>query len=165
MTVHSYCGTLMSLGIRDYWFYLTSGVHPSEYPELKLVSEQTRQRIVNEFRMVQQRKSRWALFVSSSAIVCIITLRCAAHVSPLKWFDDWIYLLGYFVYSFALVLTLRLWGTKSLAVFIRRELRRQGFLVCMHCGYDLRGQTVLRCPECGAPFEMECTRHDNDSNR
>ena len=22
---------------------------------------------------------------------------------------------------------------------------------CMHCGYDLRGQTIARCPECGQP--------------
>jgi hypothetical protein len=24
--------------------------------------------------------------------------------------------------------------------------------VCLHCGYDLRGQTIARCPECGQPM-------------
>ena len=40
---------------------------------------------------------------------------------------------------------------------IRRRLRQQlisdGFLICEPCGYDLRGLTEPRCPECGAPFE------------
>ena len=26
---------------------------------------------------------------------------------------------------------------------------------CLKCGYDLRGQTVPRCPECGAEFDAE----------
>jgi protein-S-isoprenylcysteine O-methyltransferase Ste14 len=41
---------------------------------------------------------------------------------------------------------------------VRRTLRRQltdaGMPMCVDCGYDLRGQTEPRCPECGTPFDQ-----------
>jgi len=37
--------------------------------------------------------------------------------------------------------------------FLRKELVRRGIPVCIKCGYDLRGQTETRCPECGAEFD------------
>ena len=36
---------------------------------------------------------------------------------------------------------------------LRLYLRELGIPICLHCGYDLRGQTVPRCPECGRAFE------------
>jgi hypothetical protein len=40
---------------------------------------------------------------------------------------------------------------------IRRSLRESliacGMPLCMHCGYDVRGQTDPRCPECGRDFD------------
>jgi predicted RNA-binding Zn-ribbon protein involved in translation (DUF1610 family) len=33
---------------------------------------------------------------------------------------------------------------------IRTELLQRGHELCVECGYDLRGQQQLRCPECGA---------------
>jgi hypothetical protein len=39
------------------------------------------------------------------------------------------------------------------ALECRRLLCEQGIPVCIHCGYDLRGQTVARCPECGREFD------------
>lgn len=35
---------------------------------------------------------------------------------------------------------------------IRMELVARGFTICVQCGYDLRGLTELRCPECGLRF-------------
>jgi hypothetical protein len=35
----------------------------------------------------------------------------------------------------------------------RKLLRAQGIPICIHCGYDLRGQTDPRCPECGRAFD------------
>jgi hypothetical protein len=35
---------------------------------------------------------------------------------------------------------------------LRIRLINLGVPICLHCGYDLRGQTVPRCPECGKPF-------------
>jgi hypothetical protein len=51
--------------------------------------------------------------------------------------------------------------TLALTVLSRRRRARQcrillceaGIPVCLHCGYDLRGQTEARCPECGRAFE------------
>jgi hypothetical protein len=40
---------------------------------------------------------------------------------------------------------------------VRRSLRRSlvasGVPVCLHCGYDVRGQVEPRCPECGHEFD------------
>ncbi len=37
--------------------------------------------------------------------------------------------------------------------FTREYLNLHGMAVCMRCGYDLRGATEPRCPECGKAFE------------
>jgi hypothetical protein len=34
----------------------------------------------------------------------------------------------------------------------RKYERRVAHRLCVNCGYDLRGQTVPRCPECAQPF-------------
>ena len=44
------------------------------------------------------------------------------------------------------------WRRKSQR-FLRERLIGLGMLVCLKCGYDLRGQTEPRCPECGIPFD------------
>ncbi len=36
--------------------------------------------------------------------------------------------------------------------FLREHLNERGFNLCLECGYDLRGQTTPRCPECGTAF-------------
>ena len=36
---------------------------------------------------------------------------------------------------------------------LRRQLNDAGQPTCMKCGYDLRGQTEARCPECGEPLD------------
>ena len=36
-------------------------------------------------------------------------------------------------------------------VRVQRTKRKNAARVCMYCGYDLRAQTVARCPECGRP--------------
>ncbi len=38
---------------------------------------------------------------------------------------------------------------------LREALQRKGVPICLKCGYDLRGQTEPRCPECGTPFDAE----------
>ena len=37
--------------------------------------------------------------------------------------------------------------------FLRAELISRGVPVCVRCCYDLRGQDVPRCPECGTSFD------------
>jgi hypothetical protein len=41
---------------------------------------------------------------------------------------------------------------RSIQRSLRHQLIELGRPVCLHCGYDLRGQTEPRCPECGKPF-------------
>ena len=36
---------------------------------------------------------------------------------------------------------------------VRRHLQAKGILICVKCGYNLKGQTEPRCPECGVPFD------------
>lgn len=37
--------------------------------------------------------------------------------------------------------------------YLRMYLNNHGVYICMNCGYDLRGMTEQRCPECGTEFE------------
>lgn len=39
--------------------------------------------------------------------------------------------------------------------FLREYLNQRGYSLCVHCGYDLRGQTTPRCPECGNAFDAD----------
>lgn len=41
---------------------------------------------------------------------------------------------------------------KWMRAFLRAYLNDHGILICLDCGYDLRGQIELRCPECGTVF-------------
>jgi hypothetical protein len=43
---------------------------------------------------------------------------------------------------------------------LRLQLQEMGIPVCLHCGYDLRGQTDPRCPECGRPFDPALLNRD-----
>lgn len=44
------------------------------------------------------------------------------------------------------------WFRRPMRKFIRLEMLDRGYAICVECGYDLRGQTEPRCPECGAHF-------------
>jgi hypothetical protein len=43
---------------------------------------------------------------------------------------------------------------RSVRRALRRQLTEAGMPMCVDCGYDLRGQTEPRCPECGTPFDQ-----------
>jgi len=42
---------------------------------------------------------------------------------------------------------------RRIARSLRQQLRDRGVVLCIQCGYDLRGQTENRCPECGERFD------------
>lgn len=49
--------------------------------------------------------------------------------------------------------------TKPVRASLRKRLLELGIPLCPTCGYDLRGQTEPRCPECGKAFAeslMKC---------
>ena len=58
----------------------------------------------------------------------------------------------------ALIATFINWSyRKPLQRFLREKLNSLGIPTCVHCGYDTRGLTVPRCPECGRPFATGAT--------
>lgn len=50
-------------------------------------------------------------------------------------------------------LGLAVFFTRAVRRTIRKRLRELGVAVCLKCGYDCRGQTTPRCPECGTQFD------------
>ena len=50
---------------------------------------------------------------------------------------------------------------------IRKSLRRQlleaGVPICLKCGYDIRGLSTPRCPECGGEFDPALLERDDAS--
>jgi len=59
----------------------------------------------------------------------------------------------------AIALVTGLWWMHNYAVHkpmkqaVREVLQRRGVPICIKCGYDLRGQSEARCPECGLAFD------------
>lgn len=45
--------------------------------------------------------------------------------------------------------------------YLREQLIARGVPICLHCGYDLRGQTEPRCPECGREFAEALLRRED----
>ena len=125
-----------------------------------LDSDEERKKAVKEARRRLGWDWRWwaaiPLFVFGSEIVVVIIphwlfdragLRGTLPHRIFEWVDTFV---------FALVFVLApAWLYRNLA---RKKLRQylvgQGYKVCLGCGYDLRGQTEARCPECGRPFAL-----------
>ena len=49
---------------------------------------------------------------------------------------------------------IRLW-VAPMRQELRQMLVNRGIPICIPCGYDLQGQRIPRCPECGAEFAPE----------
>jgi hypothetical protein len=57
----------------------------------------------------------------------------------------------YWVIAMLAMACIFLFCQNSLRREIRAQLAARGMTICVECGYDVRGQVELRCPECGAP--------------
>ncbi len=55
-----------------------------------------------------------------------------------------------------------LWWRPTFRQSLREQLVEAGIAVCLKCGYDLRGQTEPRCPECGTTFDERLLTPDHD---
>jgi hypothetical protein len=53
---------------------------------------------------------------------------------------------------------------RRLTALVRKRLLELGIPICLHCGYDLRGQTEPRCPECGRGFDRKLIAGGRSAN-
>ena len=101
---------------------------------------------------------------------------------PRVWFGLFGYTIGVGVLVVAILISIRPWFTVPASMFggivggftggsgmvvltwfwrhrcqrfLRQQLTASGIPICLKCGYDLRGQTEPRCPECGTPFDVQ----------
>lgn len=51
------------------------------------------------------------------------------------------------------VMLLRLYFRNEIRMSLRQRLALEGVPICAKCGYELRGLTQPRCPECGSVFD------------
>ncbi len=115
-------------------------------------------------RFESEKAQRRALFVATrhmglrgilwAALVLLWGLSVAL-VARFVGIPDWA--LRYVVYPLLVALPAGsgpVWfGRRYVQRSLRRQLLERGVPICLRCGYDLRGQTEPRCPECGKPFD------------
>lgn len=115
-------------------------------PELRLFDREHRKAVLKKFDNSRRRFGRITLL----AIVCI---GCAATLFIAICFSHPASLVLIFTIIAALPFAQAYLYNRPLRQFLRQELAARGVPICIHCGYDLRGQTEPRCPECGHAFE------------
>jgi len=71
--------------------------------------------------------------------------------------------IGLLFWLSLIALTIRL-ARRRIERHLRTGLLAAGVPVCMHCGYDLRGQTEARCPECGRAFDPHLLHCGQDAS-
>ncbi|MGE3181608.1 MAG: hypothetical protein AB7N71_08255 [Phycisphaerae bacterium] len=95
----------------------------------------------------------WFILIGYSALVGALV--AIAFVSIRRWIPLPKSMLGGVVGGVTggsgIVVLTWLWRQKCRR-FLRERLIEQGVPVCIPCGYDLRGLSENRCPECGAEF-------------
>jgi hypothetical protein len=129
----------------DGWVYMVL------CPELKrLPSDEQRQQVVTATK-TSIMKSKWfglqllgfvILSMAGFKVMGWATTPGAAHFA--------LYTLGVVVAY--IVIFSWIYGRK-LRDIVRTELNQQGIPICISCGYDISGQQVSRCPECGREFK------------
>ncbi len=121
-------------------------------PELLLFKPgQERKRMLKQVRSTPRAMVAAVLFGLANFTLFVLT---SDYIIALGLSKSMVTLL-YLAYVLA-ALSVPTWFTRRA---IRRELRVQltqrGIPICIPCGYDLRGQTRPRCPECGTSFDAK----------
>ena len=89
-------------------------------------------------------------FVAVGAIFFTVLIVAAFVAFAILGHDDRAFSYAlYFGLPVATVVSFVVW--REMRAIDRRKKQQEG--VCANCGYDLRGQVELRCPECGEPFK------------
>ena len=124
------------------------------YPELRLLDKRTDRAEVWQHAQRKLFWNAWAWLVAGPVTVGLvlalhfgrITLMRHTPLTPLMIHLIYVVVLG----GYALFASTFLF-MKPIRRHIRLGLLARGVPVCLHCGYDLRAQTMPRCPECGTP--------------
>ena len=129
-----------------------------EYPELQHFAspEQAKQAMhAWEKRRLKMRRfwfgrmgDTWGVGVLVLAI--LISLRPWLNI-PSSMFGG---IVGGFTGGSGIVVLTWFWRDRCQR-FWRQQLIASGIPICLKYGYDLRGQTEARCPECGTPFDAK----------
>jgi hypothetical protein len=99
-------------------------------------------------------KGTWKWRLSLLAVF-VLTFAGCAIIPRIPWRVVWLAAVASGGWSLFLILGLNLAWRRTWTLELRKVLRQRGIPICLHCGYDLRGLTEARCPECGNPFEPE----------
>ena len=131
----------------------------SQFPELDHLTAEDRRRVLRAVPL-------WTYpYVIASSIffaaiaamfpvgLLIYVTRVAANVGFLLFGMAWLVLAGYF-YAVQLR-TIR----RSMRSEIVRRCHGERLPFCFACGYDLRGGTPERCPECGGQSFSDCVKN------
>jgi hypothetical protein len=138
--------------LSDFWYRI--------YPELRHFKSREELREAKRcFRRYGLRQRRIRLMVLIMAPVA-----CGLSLLGVRWLRSFgldIWLVTSINTAFwALVgasASLFLWH-RPYVRFVRQYLQDRGVAVCLRCGYDLSGQSELRCPECGLAFDVTLLR-------
>jgi hypothetical protein len=136
----------------------------NELPELALFDSHERAKAAYALAHGRVHLSRrfW-LWYAPGLVVCEVVLYFALHrfwpSMPHQWRVGIISVFSVIYLTILLRYVLR----NDMRRHIRQQLIDQCFPVCLRCGYDLRGQTEPRCPECGASCDPALIRR-NPSN-
>lgn len=127
------------------------------YPEIRVVPDQReRAAVFSKLARGKRRVLGFLLF----ALLIFCTMALIDSFAPVLFGDrvTTLILMGTPVAAIGGVLISvvgALVSRKRDRAILRRCLVEAGYLVCLGCGYDLRGQTISRCPECGVAFDAQ----------
>lgn len=130
------------------------------FPELdSFPSEEERKRAWKRAtRSIMRRWQYWVALLVGTPLIVVVGVLCLPIVVPIirakipGVMDFLPSIIGGVVGGFCgsgVIIFFR-W---QIARSLREQLVELGVPVCIACGYDLRGQTEPRCPECGRPFD------------
>lgn len=115
-------------------------------------TEQER-RLATRMSFARIKKSRkWRL---SGLALVLLGMTGGVAIGLIPWRVTWLrpVIMACWIQALSLGLGVAWQGARTRE--LRKLLRERGVPICLHCGYDLRGLTEARCPECGNPFEPE----------
>ena len=101
------------------------------------------------------RRISWYAYLPLLVYFLVIGLGLNTALLPASWISGVWSPFAMPVLALVAVLSHAWLGRRMAQRYLRRYLRRKGILICLRCGYDLRGLLELRCPECGTSFKRE----------